>query len=154
LICIIPIRTYTGGYHADTYIRCNMAFLATYICSVIMWQLCKTYNLSALVWILTLLSFILVGYLAPIDNQNKTLSKAEKEEFKKISVITYVVVLMISLVIDIIGYQSGVYIRLGKFSSQIDIILYIKVVLIIIVILMLLGKSKENCKKLKCNCID
>ena len=151
LMCIIPIRTYTGGYHADTYFRCNVAFLGTFICSVVMWKLCKIYNLSAVIWILTLLSFVLVGYIAPIDNQNKTLSKAEKEIYKKKSVIIYAMVLMISLVIDIAGYQSGVYIQLGRFSSQTDIILYIQVVLNIIVILMLLGKLKEDYKRTNCD---
>lgn len=26
LICIVPIRMYTGGYHAKTYFKCNVVF--------------------------------------------------------------------------------------------------------------------------------
>ena len=31
LLCFISLRTYSGGYHATTYLRCSIVFLLTYI---------------------------------------------------------------------------------------------------------------------------
>lgn len=31
LMCFIYVRRYTGGYHAETYFRCNSALCITYI---------------------------------------------------------------------------------------------------------------------------
>lgn len=31
LFCIVPIRMYTGRYHANTYLLCNIVFGAVFI---------------------------------------------------------------------------------------------------------------------------
>ena len=38
LICIVPIRMYTGGYHAKTYFKCNIVFWLLFLLNIFMFQ--------------------------------------------------------------------------------------------------------------------
>lgn len=46
LSVFILVRQYTGGYHADTYVRCNAAFVLTYLLTVGIWIFCRVHDLK------------------------------------------------------------------------------------------------------------
>lgn len=81
LICYMPLRSFCGGYHAKSYLRC-------YIYSVIMitgiFLVAKYFTFSVLVYeILILVSLIAIFLLAPVEDKNKTLDSDEKRVFRK-----------------------------------------------------------------------
>jgi len=77
LLTFIPIRQFTGGYHAKTYFRCNFTFAVCYILTL---AICKiTYNctfyISILLFVIELIFIILY---CPIVNENKPIDSKKK----------------------------------------------------------------------------
>ena len=80
LVCYMPLRSFCGGYHAKTHLRC-------YIYSVIMMTCILLVTKYLTFSILVYESFILVGFtvillLAPVEDQNKVLDSDEKRIFR------------------------------------------------------------------------
>lgn len=102
LVVYIPLRTYSGGYHASTPIRCYVVSSGI----MVLW-------LSVLKWIEIpssccvisfFLCFIICIYLSPIDTKNKKFDKNEKKEFgkrAKIVIIIYAAIWLSALCADI-----------------------------------------------------
>ena len=131
LLVFILVRQYTGGYHADTYVRCNAAFVLTYLLSVGIWIFCRAHDLKVAVWFILLGAYIAMAAIAPVENKNKPLDDEEVKKYKWKSIVIYSAFIMVVLAADI----AGVFY---------EICLYIKIILIIIAVLMVLGKFKEN----------
>ncbi len=85
LATFIPIRIYTGGYHADTRLRCFGVFIATYLIFSLMIAYIPIY--SGLYLTVILLTMIIVLKWAPLQHKNKKVSEPEKQFFRKMSVI-------------------------------------------------------------------
>ena len=82
----IPTRQYTGGYHASTFLRCNLIFGCIYILTVIAsTSLHKTISVQTEMIILVC-EFILVYFLCPVPNKNKPISyKRQYRKYKYLS---------------------------------------------------------------------
>lgn len=141
LLCIMIIRSYTGGYHADTPFRCNVVFVVTYLLSLIIWHEVIKYRAGNwLVWYALLISFVYVVINAPVQNHNKVLSVSEAEKNRKISVIIYVCCMVLMLILDITGRMTN-----GRIMAIVgQYCLYIKIILINIALMMFIGKVKEE----------
>lgn len=87
LSLFILIRSFTGGYHANTYFRCNLL-------------MCVTFTLTVLVNIITadritfpiaigtvILTEITVFVLGPIENKNKPIDDSKKTKLKIVGLI-------------------------------------------------------------------
>lgn len=131
LAVFILVRQYTGGYHADTYVRCNAAFVLTYLLTVGIWIFCRVHDLKVAVWFILLGAYIIMAVLAPVENKNKPLDDEEVKKYKWKSILIYSAFIMAFLVMDISGVFYGVC-------------LYIKIILIMITVLMFLGKLKQT----------
>lgn len=134
LICMMAVRSYTGGYHADSYLRCNAAFIAAYAGTVGIWFICKSFSVSVWMWLPVLLAFIYIIKEAPIENRNKILTPFEKRKYKKISVCVYLGFLAVAAGMDIADNQKGISL----------ISLYIKILLTTIAVFMIIGKKKND----------
>lgn len=86
-IVFVVTRSYCGGYHASTYVKCNIAFVGTFIVTVIASNI--IYPTISLVYVVAFLA-IYIGCIleyAPIDNIHKRLTEEDKNKFRKISII-------------------------------------------------------------------
>lgn len=143
LIAMMTIRTYTGGYHANTHFRCNIMFLLTFIAShVIVQALLKISISSVLIWVAVVIAYLIVICEAPVINHNKILNIYEKNRNKIISCIIYSALVILLIGCDIYGYSYEKSVYIGSFFYKYS--LYIKEVMIIIAIFMLVGKYKEK----------
>ncbi len=71
------LRSFTGGYHADTYFKCKIIFLINICLSVYLSGYeYKFYSLYLLI-VLIVFSFLVITKMSPIENENKPLSKEE-----------------------------------------------------------------------------
>ncbi|MBQ9742957.1 MAG: accessory gene regulator B family protein [Ruminococcus sp.] len=82
------IRVYTGGYHAMTYLRCNLLSVGAYVLvAAFMFFLgdfaSNVYVLGA-GYLLTMLTVLL---LAPVGNVNKELTPEDRVRYKRISLV-------------------------------------------------------------------
>ena len=88
---MITVRMYTGGYHADTHIMCNIIFLSAFLVSIVMLDVVNYFSIS---WGYGFCSaFVLtVTRFAPLENRNKKLNDEQKERYKKIGITLYLTV--------------------------------------------------------------
>lgn len=101
LLCFISLRTYSGGYNATTYLRCNVVFLITYILVEISHIFLSHYFLSNIRFseVLLLIFFLPVLIYAPVHNKHKKLDEKKKHKNKILSVIIYIILAVIALLL-------------------------------------------------------
>lgn len=96
LVLFIFIRSFTGGYHADTYFRCNLLMCVTFVITV--WVNHMTVNRIPVTILigLILLTEMIIFVLGPIENKNKPIDDSKKVILKLMGVI-------VSLMINCVG---------------------------------------------------
>lgn len=94
LVAFIPIRIYSGGYHAETRLRCFIILLCVFGIFTIInpMQLFNNYT-GVLIAIINLI-FILLW--SPISNDSKPLSKNKRKIYKKRSLIFSITAIFIT----------------------------------------------------------
>ena len=109
LSVFIPLRQFSGGYHATTYFRCNVVFLFTYI---IILLLSRYVVISFWVnCILVLLGVIVLMLFAPVSNIHKPLTKDECKKHKRNALVIYIILAVMGLLIfEFTPYYSRILI--------------------------------------------
>lgn len=101
MVAYIPLRSFAGGFHAKTPLRC-------YIFSIIMLIVVSTgikYPfLTEWVYCAVLVaSFVIVLILSPIEDKNKPLDELENKVYKKRTIIIAAIELAFSILFKLIG---------------------------------------------------
>lgn len=81
LLTYIPIRTYGGGFHAKTPLRCYCSSVILVIATLLAMKLIPWTPFICIIGITFSIVFIII--LAPIEDKNKPFSAKEKTVFKK-----------------------------------------------------------------------
>lgn len=140
-VCImIIVRMYTGGYHADTHVMCNIIFLIAFLFSILAMKLVNSFEVSWCIWILQCIGLIIVTRYAPLENRNKKLNMVQKEKYRNIAVTLYLIFIFVAVVLSIAEHKVSCF----KNISLRDCGLYINIVLIIIACLLVIGIRKEE----------
>jgi accessory gene regulator B len=132
----ILMRSFTGGYHADTYFKCNLIFA---INSAAVMILCKFVTEYPLLYhiIIGIISFSVIAICSPIENIYKPIDGQSKKSHKITSLILLFVLFTLS---------SLLYAVLPQISLVIDLTV-ISVVMSMIIEITKKGISNyENCK--------
>ena len=95
LITFSLLRSFTGGYHANSYWFCSVVTLSIFGSALLFSELVNI-NLFAYM-ILAVIGFTLLLIFAPIENPNKNLTLIQKRKFKIISLIVFVVLVLIGI---------------------------------------------------------
>lgn len=76
-LAFILLRSFSGGYHAETYMKCKIIFMINL--SIVLYVLLYAEDIYRpyMLVILLLFSLIVVWRLSPIENENKPLSNEE-----------------------------------------------------------------------------
>lgn len=90
LLYIVPIRMYVGGYHAKSYLKCNIVFSCFFIIALLCYQNMGLREYKILSYF-NLMSTILIFNLAPLENKNKLIEKSKKKIYRNIDVLFYIV---------------------------------------------------------------
>lgn len=107
------MRKYIGGYHCNTYLRCNMTFCLIFLL-VLFFSRISTYN-SDIRFLNVLLLWCGYGiwFLGPVQNSHKPITLEQKERCHKIAKFLYILVAIIILFLNII---SAYHARIVAFS--------------------------------------
>lgn len=80
LVMFIPLRMYAGGYHAKTQIRCSIVSVCI-LCTIFeAVKIVPWYSWMA--FIIFVISFLTIFFLAPVENDKKRLDKLELQVYK------------------------------------------------------------------------
>lgn len=98
------IRSFAGGYHADTETRCEILTTLSFLCVTIIISRSELVFVQTIVLLLTLISIPTIVILSPLDTPAKPLDSGEKKKYKMISCIILLVIVCTicsSLIFDI-----------------------------------------------------
>ncbi|MBE6844952.1 MAG: hypothetical protein E7508_04460 [Ruminococcus sp.] len=105
LVCYMPLRSFCGGYHAKTHIRCYIYSVIMITCILL---ISRYFTFNTLVYeILVLISFIVIMLLAPVEDKNKILDSDEKKFFRKKACIITVLEVLLYHILLITHYVNG-----------------------------------------------
>ena len=92
----VPLRLCTGGYHADTYFRCNLLMCSTFIATAFLNdKVCGYINIWVIV-AFVVFEEIIAFVFCPVENKNKPIEKDKKPKFKAMGMIVF-------LLLDLFG---------------------------------------------------
>lgn len=110
-IIFIILRSFTGGYHASSYLKCNLIFSIVASLVIFFSKAATEVRFSTgIINILFLPALSVFIWLAPIENPNKLIEKKRRIYFKTGSVLAAVILYILSLIL---------YINNHKFESAI-----------------------------------
>lgn len=110
-------RQYTGGYHAKTVLRCTTVYVLIYL-TIMLISSSNIILLSGIVLqiLLCVLYVISVVIYAPIQNDNKVITNAERKKYKTISLVLALVISIISIALYDVLPSTTVTVSLTLFS--------------------------------------
>lgn len=85
LVFLIPIRLYAGGYHAKTYLRCNLVFIIIYLMIIGGVYATPKENMLIVGSMVMCMSAIIIYRFAPVESEYNPLSKDETACYAKVS---------------------------------------------------------------------
>ncbi len=108
MLVFIFLRSYTGGYHAEAYWRCNVTFAVTYILTFAAAKLLEYLNVSSYAEIfIFILAFIPVLKFAPVRNRHKKLTEEKIKQSRKIAFAVYAFFSALSVFLCSIDIRYG-----------------------------------------------
>lgn len=120
---LILLKSFCGGYHANSYFKCNSLMVIFYIISYIGANLLAYYNLTdfRLMSILLMLAFLPIYAYAPVKNKHKPLSERKAKRCRVLSIIIYILLSLLGLFLNTYGllYGSIIIITLIEISVMI-----------------------------------
>ncbi|EJP6474070.1 accessory gene regulator B family protein [Clostridium botulinum] len=130
LMAYIPLRSYAGGYHARTPLRCYMFSLIIII--MVLLGIKFIYWNSIICIIVTFCAASIIFALQPVEDENKPLDKKERVVYKKRTKSILLVLIGIGLVF--------------WFFDNEQISITIIMALFVIAFMLILGKIKNTIK--------
>ena len=101
-IIFIILRSFTGGYHASSYLKCNLIFSIVASLVIFFNKAATEVRFSTgIINILFLPALSVFIWLAPIENPNKLIEKKRRIYFKTRSVLAAVILYILSLILYI-----------------------------------------------------
>ena len=82
LACYMPLRSFCGGYHAKTHLRCYIYSVIMITCILLVAKY-TAFNIVLYETLVLLSLIIIILLLAPVEDENKKLDNVEKRVFRK-----------------------------------------------------------------------
>lgn len=101
LVCIIPLRSYAGGWHARTGLQCYLLSMAVYIITMLLCSRLIDWISLPYQMILFLISSAAVVLLSPVETPQKPLTPSKRKKFR---ICTLWIVMLILLQMILFSY--------------------------------------------------
>lgn len=105
LLCYMPLRSFCGGYHTKTHLRCYI-YSVLMITSILLIAKYFTFNIFVYEF-LVLVSLVVIFLLAPVEDKNKVLDSDEKRVFRKRAYIIATLEVLIYHIFLMIRFTNG-----------------------------------------------
>jgi len=112
LLCFVPLRQYTGGYHAESYFKCNLIFCLSYFGLLMLANFLAPHMNPVISGIALVLFGIVVARFSPVSNKHKPLSDEKKKKCGKIAIAIYSASSVISLLLFAVSQHYSVVLTL------------------------------------------
>ena len=129
LIVFIFVRQVTGGYHADTYLKCNLYLCLSFVLLLISYDFFSNNNNVYLVTAINIVSLLIISIFSPVENKNKPIAKANRKGLKIKSIVFSIIISIISIILHCKSIKYGSILSL---------------ILLLISMLIIVAKLKER----------
>lgn len=102
LVVFFPLRTYSGGYHASSHLKCYLLSMAIMLLVVFCLRIIPNSAYFATSAPLVLLSSVTIILLAPVEDRNRPLDEEEKVVYRRKSLKVLAVVILAFLLLLIL----------------------------------------------------
>lgn len=112
----VIVRTFSGGYHATSYLTCKITFIAVYI--GVMFFSVLFYQNYHLIYHILLIAIYIISILqyAPVENKNKPLDNYERMKNRRISIILAVIISTVSFITAYFSIKYAMVIAMSLLS--------------------------------------
>ncbi|MDE6834489.1 MAG: accessory gene regulator B family protein [Ruminococcus sp.] len=107
LLCFIPLRQFTGGYHAKSYFLCNLTFSVSFSIALLVYHLTKEHITTYVGILIVLITCVIFFSECPIENKNKPLSSNKKKVHKALSIVLGSVYGSVAVALISCSYKIG-----------------------------------------------
>ncbi|MBE6851638.1 MAG: hypothetical protein E7504_07950 [Ruminococcus sp.] len=117
LIIFSSLRQMTGGYHADTYFKCNLSFGIISFCILVLTRILSqdhVYSLNIHLLFLLFSTLVIIVY-APVENPNKPLDEKQKRKNHICSILSAIILSAVSCACFTCNYSASILIGLTLF---------------------------------------
>lgn len=113
----ILLRSYTGGYHAETYLRCNIAFICTYLATYVIAQAISVMEHNIVITgAVLVLAYIPIWIFAPVKNRHKYLSEEKIRFSRVVSAVVYFLSALVAMILCLNNVWYGYLLALTDIS--------------------------------------
>lgn len=129
LAVFIPLRMFTGGYHASSHLRCILMFIGILAILKLFIEWIPTYLIASITVIVSLFTLFIVFLYAPIQHPNAPIRDSDRPKFKRIArLVCLINTLLVNVMINtplFIAPRSSILtaINYGLFISSVLIII-------------------------------
>ena len=116
LCLFVPVRRFCGGYHANTYLKCNIVFTFVFVLVMVVSGLMQR-EISFVYLVMLLLIYLWVIYkFSPMENSGKPLDEEQKIKNRKISLIMSLICCVASAVVYFTSQRVAILIAMTLFA--------------------------------------
>ncbi len=101
-LVFISLRQFSGGYHADTYLRCKIVTVLTYVLIMVLSDVTR---LSIPHYILLFALAIILLLQGPVENPNKPMTSHQHNRNKVISIVIFLLLFSISISMLLLQFE-------------------------------------------------
>ncbi len=128
LLSFIILRLFTGGFHCNTYFKCNLSLVVTFAVVVFLKGLYKFVPFQEIfLGVMMVLSLLITMFFSPVSHPNKEISKRDRIKFRLIALgILLVHIAIIFVFSEFIGVEvivvtdfiSSTYVIVGLIKNK------------------------------------
>jgi accessory gene regulator B len=101
-VVFISLRSMTGGYHAETYLKCNTIFSFISMFTILFSKVASEIQLSVgMITLFFLPAVVIFIRLAPVENPNKPIEEKKRVYWKLTAVVVSVLLYILSILLYI-----------------------------------------------------
>lgn len=123
LTCMVLVRSYSGGYHAESYFKCNCTMVVMFLITICISKILILFNLVEfhIMSSVLMLAFLPLYAFSPVKNKHKPLSDKKAKKCRIVSIILYILIGLIGLYLVFVAplYGSILIITLIEISVMI-----------------------------------
>lgn len=117
----IPLRSFAGGYHAKTPVRC---YFTSLILIFVVLLFCKYVPFNLLLYGgMLLVSSVAIAFLCPVQDNNKPLNSTERQRYRKNSVIILFVEMCVWIIMVFVIHKHGQIIPISIFTEAMMVVI-------------------------------
>lgn len=102
IFAYFPLRTFAGGFHARTQLRCYFGGIILIQC--VLWAIQWIPHTSPALIVLGLIAFLIIFTLVPVADANKPLTQKEKQVYRKKAHHILFVVLVTAVILYLLHF--------------------------------------------------